>query len=328
MLWWTQCGGWWIGFAMGLRFCTALAISCAFGQEQGFRIETRVVQVPVTVTDSRGRGVDGLRARDFHVFDDGTKREITLDTFGTGLAPISLVIAIQSSGVSSSALTRIRRIGGMIQPLVIGRRGEAAVAAFDADIKWLHDFTADSDALQSTVGNLTTGAALQARMFDAVIESADRMKERKGRRILLVISEIRDRGSHAHLEEALQAVEREGVEVFAASYSAYATSMSANAGELPPPSGPNYLAVFNELARLGKTNDIQALTQATGGSDYPFMRERAVEKAVEKLGVDVHSQYILSFRQGAVKPGMHRIDVATPERTDLRIRSRRAYWAE
>jgi VWFA-related protein len=262
------------------------------------------------------------------VLDDGMKREITLDTFGSGAAPISLVIAIQSSGISSAALARIRRIGSLIQPLVIGHRGEAAVVVFDEDIQWLRDFTSDTEAIQATIRDLKVGAPMQARMFDTVLDAAERMKARKGRRVLLVISESRDRGSRAHLEDSLQAVEREGVEVFAASYSAYATAMTAHSGELPPPSGANYLTVFNELARLGKTNHIQALTQATGGSDYPFLRERAVEKAVEKLGAEVHSQYILSYPQRAVSTGMHQIEVTVPERHDLRIRSRRAYWAE
>ena len=308
--------------------CLSMYAAGTFAQEDGFRAETRVVQVPVSVTDAKGRNVDGLTARDFTVLDDGIKREIALDTFGSGAAPISLVIAIQSSGISSPALARIRRIGGMIQPLVIGHRGEAAVVAFDEEIKWLREFTSDSETIQKAINDLTIGSPMQARMFDAVIDAADRMKVRKGRRVLLVISESRDRGSRARLEETIEAVEREGVEVFAASYSAYATALTSHTGELPPPSGPNYLTIFNELARMGKTNHIQALTQATGGSDYPFLRERAVEKAVERLGAEVHSQYILSYPQRAVSSGMHQIDVSIPERRDLRIRSRRAYWVE
>ena len=98
--------------------------------------------------------------------------------------------------------------------------------------------------------------------------------------------------------------------------------------QLPPPSGANYLSVFRELARLGKSNDVQALTQATGGSEYPFARQSTAEKAIENLGVEVHSQYILSFPQGTVSPGMHRIDVTVPDQPEIHIRSRRAYWAD
>jgi hypothetical protein len=87
-------------------------------QNVPFRVQTKVVLVPVSVTDKNGRYVDGLTARDFNVRDDGALQQITVDDFSTGLAPISLVIAIQTSGISMPALAKIRKIGGMIQPLV------------------------------------------------------------------------------------------------------------------------------------------------------------------------------------------------------------------
>jgi VWFA-related protein len=264
---------------------------------QGFRTETRVVQVPVTVIDARGRNVDGLRPADFTVLDDGSKRDIALDTFGSGSAPISLVIAIQASGVSKDTLATVRRIGSMIQPLVIGRRGEAAVVAFGTGIAWLRDFTSDSEAIRASIKDIGIGSPLQVRMFDTVVEAAGRMKERPGRHVLMLISEGRDFASEASLSDALEALQREGVEVFAATWSAPA-------------------------------RDTAPLTQATGGSSYTFLSERAVQKAVEKLGAEVHSQYILSFPQGDAKLGLHQIEVSVPGHPDFRIRARKAYWAD
>jgi VWFA-related protein len=301
---------------------------CAFAQERSFRTEARVVQVPVTVTDSVGRNIDGLKAPDFTVLDDGEPQAIELDTFGTGMAQISLVIGIQASGISSPAMAKIRRIGSLIQPLVIGHRGEAAVLTFDNQIKWMQDFTSDADAIQACVKRLRTGSQTQSRMFDAVMEAAVRMKDRKGRKVILLISESRDRGSESRLADTIETLEREGVEVFAAPYSAYGTAWIAKPEDLPAPSAPNYISVFTELFRLGKTNDTRALTQATGGSEYPFLRERAIEKAVEQLGAEVHSQYILSFPPVIGKKGMHQIEVSTPNRSDLHVRFRQAYWAD
>lgn len=308
--WWGVCGA-----------------ACLLAQDRTFRTETRVVQVPVTVTNQAGANIDGLKSGDFSVLDNGEERQFTLDTFGSGVAPISLAIAIQTSGISKPAIAKIRRIGGMIQPLVTGRRGEVAVLTFDDEIDWRLNFTSDADVLQRVIKKIDTADLKQARMLDAVIDAADVMKDRKGRRVLLLISEAKDRGSHAKLEQAIQAVEREGVEVFVATYSAQATSWTANPDNLPPPSGANYLAIFTEMARLGKTNHAIALSQATGGTNYPFLRERGVEKAIENLGVDVHAQYILSFPQPRGAEGMHRIDVSLPNRAGVLIRSRRAYWA-
>jgi VWFA-related protein len=308
-----------------------------------FRAETNVVQVPVSVSDKKGKNIQGLTVRDFKLLDDGVPGEITLDTFDTGVAPISLVVAIQSTGISTPALTKIRRIGGMIEPLVIGSRGAAAIVTFDEEVRWLQDFTADSGEIQDAVRSVTPNSGMQARMLDAIVAAADHMRQRKGRKVLLLISESRDRGSKTSFQDAMEIVQRDGIEIFGAHYSAYSTAFASKPEDQPAlhdapaprtdgPDGPptaNILGIFTELARLGKTNAVQTLTQATGGSDFPFVKERGLENSIEKLGAEIHSQYILSFPLPAAGSGegkLHRIDVSVPGHPDYRIRSRQGYW--
>jgi len=327
--------------AIGLLCCLASVNA----QNQTFRVQTKVVQVPVSVTDKNGKNIDGLMVRDFVVLDDGAPQEITLDDFFSGLPPISLAIAIQTAGLSTPALAKVRKIGSMIHPLVTGARGEAAVVTFDSQVKWLQDFTSSEDKIASAVNGLKPRASVdQARMLDAIVEAAERMKDRKGRKMLLLISESRDRGSQTKFEDVLEAVEREGIEVYGAHYSAYATAFASKPKDQPdltaPPVTPidpdddisspgaiNLLGIL-ELLRLGKTNVVDTLTRETGGSDYPFVRERGIENSIEKLGTEVHSQYILSFTQRENASGLHAIEVSIPGRGDLKIRARRSYWAE
>lgn len=320
-------------FLIGRVTGTAAAQNPALDSPQvpPFRVESGIVQVPVSVMGKRGTRVADLQAEDFEVLVDGVRRQVTLDRFDTGVAPISLVVAIQSAGISSPALAKIRRIGGMIQPLVIGSRGEAAVLAFDSEVKWLQDFTQDSGAIDNAVTNLKPGESMQACMFDAIVEAANRMKRRAGRKILLLISETRDRGSKTKFDEALEAVQQDGIEVFAAHYSAYATTWIAKPEDVPP-ADPNLIRIFTEVGRLAAVNAIQALTTATGGSDFPFAKERTLENAIQKFGAEVHSQYILSFPQhpdanAPSQPGLHRIEVSIRDRSDLRLRFRQSYWA-
>jgi VWFA-related protein len=218
-------------------------------QAPSFRVESGIVQVPVSVTGKRGAEVTDLQANDFEVLVDGVRRQVTLDRFDTGVAPISLVVAIQSAGISTPAIAKIRRIGGMIQPLLIGSRGGAAVLAFDGEVKWLQNFTGDSGAINNAITNVKPGESMQACMFDAVVEAANRMKGREGRKILLLISETRDRGSKAKFDGALDAVQRDGIEVFAAHYSAYATTWIAKPEDVPP-ADPNLIRIFTEVGRL------------------------------------------------------------------------------
>lgn len=326
--------------------CALVWVGSMTAQNSPYRVQTKVVQVPVLVTGKDGALVDSLAARDFTVLDNGVRQEATLDDFSTGVAPISLVIAVQTSGISRPVLVKIRQIGGLIQPLVTGQQGEAAVLAFDNRLHWLQDFTSDDDKIRAAVQSLGTGKSLQGgRMLDAVAVAAGHLQRRSGRKILLLISESRDRGSETKMQEALETLGRQGIEVFGAHYSAFATNLISKSKDLPdltaepelpddpldppaPAPSVDFGAILFELSRLGKTNTVQALARATGGVDYPFLKERGIETAIEKLGVDVHSQYLLSFPQHEGAAGMHAIDVSVPGRADARLRWRRTYWAD
>ena len=95
--------------AAGLLCClAALTAQDRPSQSQTFRAQTKVVQVPVVVTGKDGANVNDLTAQDFRVLDNGVAQQVTMDDFISGLAPLSLAIAIQSSGTSKLALAKIR----------------------------------------------------------------------------------------------------------------------------------------------------------------------------------------------------------------------------
>ncbi|MBV9745483.1 MAG: VWA domain-containing protein, partial [Acidobacteriia bacterium] len=61
-----------------------------------FRANSQLVLVPVTVTDRNGKTVEGLRAADFHVFDDQRPQQIV--SFANEDAPASIGIVLDISG--------------------------------------------------------------------------------------------------------------------------------------------------------------------------------------------------------------------------------------
>src|SRR5262249_14869253 len=149
---------------------------------------------------AQGHLVDGLDAPDFLVLDNGRPQKATVDTIDTGVAPIALVIAVQSAGISAAAVEKVQRIGAMIQPLVTGERGSAALVYFDERITWLEDFTSEGAVIARAFRQIRPltrpGEDKQARMLDAAQEAIERLRKRASvRRVLLLISESRDRGS-------------------------------------------------------------------------------------------------------------------------------------
>jgi hypothetical protein len=51
-----------------------------YAQNPRFGVQSRLVLVPVTVTDAKGRAVNGLEANDFVVLDNGRPQKATVDT--------------------------------------------------------------------------------------------------------------------------------------------------------------------------------------------------------------------------------------------------------
>ncbi len=334
-------------FALLISLLPAIA-----AQPAPFATQSRLVLVPVTVTDAKGRAVDGLESGAFTVFDNGQRRDIAVDTIGTGVAPLALVVAVQAAGISQPVLEKVAKIGAMIQPLLTGERGCAAVLAFAEELRWLSECTRDANQISRAFMSIAPGAPKTARMLDAVAAATDRLRALPDRRrVLLLISESRDRGSESELQPVIQDLLAEGISVYAANYSAYKTAFTSRGPKevdpvppdprRPPPGNDlesrngappgmgapvDILGGFGELFRLGGVNTSEALTKATGGAVYSFARLKGLEEAIQKLSGELHSQYLLSFAPaGDAKPGFRslRVDVRAP---GVRIRARPGYW--
>ncbi len=324
---------------------TLLALSL-LAQGPDFDVQSRLVLVPVVVRDAKGRPVDGLEAGDFVLRDNGRAQKALVDTIGTGVAPIALVIAVQSSGISGPVLEKVRKISSMVEPLLTGTRGCAGLVSFNETVNWLSECTHDSAALERAFAALEPGAPKSARMIDAGMAAIERLSQRKARRVLLLISESRDRGSEAGLDDLLLAAQKAGVTVYAATYSALKTGFTQKSPANSPrkrgpatpgviPGDPSYvplegrgdiLGALAELKRLGDKKTTEILTTETGGTTFPFSRQKGLENAIEKLSDELHSQYVLGFVPDLSSPGYHRLEVQVPGRYGAQLRSRPGYW--
>lgn len=337
----------------------ALALLAAplAAQWQPFQVESRLVQIPVTITSSPGVPLDGLEVGDFVLLDNGRPQKFNLDTVGMGVAPISLIVAVQTSGISNAVLEKVRTIGAMIQPLITGERGCAGLVTFAETVDWIQECTGNADYIQGAFLRLRPGEPRAGRMLDAVHDAARRLGTRpKTRRVLLLISESRDRGSETDLETAVKLCEEESVTVYSFTYSAFKTAFTTKTAPItrlpngsrrsthdrfeptsppifdrgarptPPEQRVDILAALEELHRIDRTNTTQVLGFRTGGTAFPFTGQKGLEDAIVKLGTELHSQYVLSFVPDAATPGYHRVDVSTTQTGQFQIRARPGYW--
>jgi VWFA-related protein len=317
-------------FYLRLGVLGALTVMLPAQQPPVIRTNVPLVLVPVAVADRKGHPIDGLDVNDFVVTDDGIQQRIQMDTSDTIAAPVSLVVAVQSSDISAAALAKIRRVGGMIQPLIAGERGRAAVITFDEEVRTLQEFTSDSTKIGAAFKGIQMHSIKTGKMIDAVAQGVRMLSSRpqNSRRVLITIGESRDRGSQTKLPQAVESAQRAGVIVYSMTYSVHATPWTAKPEDTPPPAdGGGLMGVIEELIRLGKTNDAEVFAQETGGRHFSFLTLKSLEEIITQAGVEIHSQYLLSFAPAeSANAGFHRLEVTVPSKPDIVVRARPGYW--
>jgi VWFA-related protein len=310
--------------------CLSLYAQDSATKDPVIQANVHLVLVPVTVTDRKGRSVDGLSADNFVVRDEGKVQKIRLDTSDTVLAPVSVVIAVQASGISAVALAKIQKVGAMIQPLIAGDRGRAAVISFDDEVTVQQGFTSDGTKLRTAFETIRPGTIKQAHLFDATLEAVKLLETRpeSNRRVLFLLSESRDRNSKAKLPAVIERVQRAGISVYPITYSVQKIAWTARAGNPEDnPRDEDLLAAITEPARLATKNAADGLAHATGGRHLSFATLNGLEEAIGRAGDEIHSQYLLSFTPSeSGSPAYRKLEVLVPSRTDVVIRARPGYW--
>jgi hypothetical protein len=171
----------------------------------------RLVTVPTLVFSKEGRLIPGLEAVDFRVFDNGHLQKTVLDTSS---APASFVIAIQANQDVREYLSFIVRAGTVIESLLLGESGEAAVIAYRDEIAVVKPF--ETVEVQSTLRKIST-TGRDAHMLDAGWRGLTLLRERPAARarFLIFIGQPMDSGSEIGLPVLKEAADRDNVAVFA-----------------------------------------------------------------------------------------------------------------
>ena len=81
------------------------------------------------------------------------------------------------------------------------------------------------------------------------------------------------------------------------------------------------------MRRKAKTNTTEVLSDETGGTTFGFARQKALEDLIQRLGQELHTQYVLNFQPETTDPAYHRIEVRIRRAGDLRVRARPGYFS-
>src|SRR5277367_760215 len=326
------------------------------------RVRVALVNMPVTVRNSKGDMVHDLDAKDFHITDNGVEQKIL--HFDLGGDPVSVVVLIETSSRIEPILPEMHKTGILFTQTVVGPEGEAAVVGFNDAVDKLQDFTTDADAIENVVTHLQTGTS-GSRLYDAMAVGVDMLSSRLPqptaenpgrRRVLLVMSETVDSGSEAKLGEVLRKAQLGNVTIYSVGLSTTRSELHSDPkhqqpapiappgiNTMPPPPGrapsPGNESTSTGIDLLGlaiwavqhadnkvKDHAMDVACVATGGAHLSTYKNRSIENAIDEIGGELHAQYTLSYAPSDSNDiGYHEIKVEL-DRKNLKVRTRPGYY--
>jgi VWFA-related protein len=328
---------------MRLTIATLAFVCVASAQ---FRSTVPLVVAPITVSDAKGRYVDGLTEQDLVLYDNNVKQPIHLEY---SAYPISLVVAVETGAKSEPAINKLGGSGILFSNLVAAEGGETALISFSDKVALRQEFSNDPEAIMRPLRNMHVEGN-GACTLDAIVTAMHMLDTRQPnrRRILFLVAEKRDKGSKAKLEEAVRAVQQQNAAVYWLTYSPSLTQYTMRPKTVhykpgtdmdPKDDGKlidndvqlpemDIVGALQELARLNEPDIAALFSRVTGAHTMSFLKKTGLEEEIHDMGEEIHRQYIAEFQPLHGESGQfHSIRVEVRGRPDLRVKTREGYWA-
>jgi len=267
------------------------------------RVNTDLVVVNITVTDSGGKYARGLQRADFKLLEDGLEQNIS--TFGAEETPFAAAVLLDFSGsmekrVSLARAAAIRFLDGLREEDV------AAVYRFDSEIEQLQDYSPSRDLAPLAFGMHAKGLTV---LNDAIVRAAEDLSRRpEKRRAIVVLSDGYDTKSSASADKALAAAFNAGVTIYTVDMSAPETS--------------------SMQARSQAAGILRNFASKSGGRYISTPGGRELREAFNGIVEELGNQYTIAYRpSNRARDGKWREIEIKLSRSELTPRTRKGYRA-
>ncbi|MET0623765.1 MAG: VWA domain-containing protein [Pyrinomonadaceae bacterium] len=283
-------------------------------------VTARVVRVPVTVLDKKGAPVTGLSRNDFQVFED--KRPVQFDFLGElkelEKLPIYIGVLMDTSSSTSGKLGFEKEAAkNFLYTVTRTRKDHAAFVTFDDEVKLRQDFTRNLDLLERAIDSVKKPGT-QTALFDAIWEFCD--QKMRGvpspRRALVLITDGDDTYSRARIGDAIAIAQKTDTIIF---------SISTKGGF----TGSAVPGVEAGTVKDSGDKELQKLANDTGGRAFYTGDMLALERAFKKIGEELRSQYLLTYRPEGPFDGRERsIEVKVVGGDKYKVNAKKGYTAD
>jgi Ca-activated chloride channel family protein len=279
----------------------------ASDDDTSIRVDVKLVNVFVTVTDEHGAPVGNLTKQNFELFEDGHPQKISVFDRESEL-PLSIVLDIDTSLSTRKDLPLELASARRFASTILRPVDALSVYDFSETVNQDVPFTPDLKVIDRGIGHLHTGAA--TALYDAIFLGAQSLEDRQGRKVMVVITDGGDTVSQITYQEAVRAAQ----EAEAIVYSIIDVPIEASAGR-----------------DTGGEHALIQLSEDTGGKYYYATTVPQLDAAFRAISDELRTQYLLAYypARRLADSDFRRIDVkltGVDAAADYKTRHRTGYY--
>jgi Ca-activated chloride channel homolog len=290
----------------GAAFLT-LAPGIGAQQETRLHVDVKLVNVFVSVTDRNGAIVGGLNRDDFSLTEDDRAQQIAIFERQSDM-PLNLTLAIDTSDSVAKDLTVEQHAARRFVHAVLRPQDQMSLLEFASAVRELAPFTNKANRIDRGIARLRGGGG--TAFYSAVAFGSQRLGAKRGRKVLIVVSDGDDTVKGANYAQALEQALRSEVMI----YCLIDVPIEASAGR-----------------DLRGEHALIALAEQTGGKSF-YVSAGGLDQTFAQVSADLRTQYFLAYYPHNQEPGtnFHRIQVAVPKAAadGYEIRHRTGYYAD
>src|SRR6266576_1342868 len=244
-------------------------------------VDVPVVTLDVVAATQHGDLIPNLKKENFRVLDEGVPQAIS--NFAPTDAPITMVVLMQFSGNAYGWFAAYARYWADALFPNLQQKDWVALETFDMKTRIEVDFTQDKDEVRNAIYHLYFPGFSESNVFDALIETTERLKDVKGKKSILLLAS--------------------GVDTFAQETGGFAWFPQFD-GEIPD--------IFRSVAAFLRHQYSLSFTPSGGGKDGKFHKVKVELVAPDGGPLTIQDQkgkklkYQVYAREGyqASKPGV------------------------
>ena len=272
------------------------------------KVDVKLVNVFVTVTDQRGSPIGGLTKDNFVLKEDDHDQQIKVFDKESAL-PLSIALEIDTSLSTRHDLPLEQASAKRFAHEIIRPIDALSVYAFSEVVnEATPGYTSDLKRIDESIDHIRVGAA--TALYDAIYLASRALDHRKGRKVIVLITDGGDTISKIDYKEAVKASE----EAEAIVYSIIVVPIESSAGR-----------------ETGGEHALIQLSEDTGGKYYYATSVGQLDEAFHKISDELRTQYLLAYypAQRTSFSQFRRIEVkvvGVPDSTAYRVRHRAGYY--